>query len=381
MSVHRLDPVEVPVLSDGVVTLREHRPGDVDAVTQMCRDPDFARWTTVPVPYDRSMAAEFVGEVVPSAWREQTSFCWAIEATDDAGRSRFAGNLDVRTRPRPDIGYGLHPWARGRGVMSRAVRLATRWAFDVVGMPVMHWECHAGNLDSWRVAWACGFSFEGTASAYSPQRGELRDAWLGILRAGDEQHSTMRWLETPVLEGPGVRLRGYTDADLPRMIEACGDPRTRHWLPSMPDPYTPESARDYVARCRLDASLGKRVTWAVADRGTDEFLADVGIFDLARPRCPGSGEIGYVAHPSARGRGVVTEAVRLVLGHAFAPAAEGGLGCHRVQIGASWGNAASRHVAETVGFRLAGHFRLDGVLGDGTYEDGAWYDALAGDRV
>ncbi len=379
MSVHRPDPVEVPVLSDGVVTLREHLPADVDAVTQMCRDPEFARWTTVPVPYERGMAEQFIGEVVPGAWRDQTSFCWAIEAADDEARARFAGNLDVRTRPRPDIGYGLHPWARGRGVMARAVRLATRWAFDIAGLPVMHWECHAGNLDSWRVAWACGFSFEGTASAYSPQRGELRDAWLGILRAGDEQRPQTRWLETPTLEGERVRLRPYTDVDLPRMVEACRDPRTRHWLPTLPDPYTLESARAFVGRCRLDASLGKRVGWAVADRDSDLFVADIGIFDLSREMCPGSGEIGYLTHPSARGRGVMTEAVRLAREHAFAPAEEGGLGCHRLQLGASWGNAASRHVAERAGFRQAGHFRLDGRLGDGTYQDGAWYDLLADD--
>lgn len=369
----------VPVLSDGVVTLRAHTSADVDAVTQMCRDPEFARWTTVPLPYNRAMAEEFIGNVVPTAWREQASYGWAIEATDDEGVARFAGNLDIRTRPRPDIGYGLHPWARGRGLMTRALRLATRWAFDIVGMPVVHWECHAGNLDSWRVAWACGFGFEGTASSYSPQRGSLCDAWLGVLRHDDTQRPRTRWLEVPVLEGDRVRLREYTDADLPRMVEVCRDPRTRHWLPTLPDPYTTESARAFVLGSRLEASLGRRLGWAVVDRETNQLLADVGIFDLARPRCPGNGEIGYLAHPAARGRGVVTEAVRLAVGHAFAPVAEGGLGCHRIQLGSSWGNAASRHVAEAVGFRLVAHCRLDGILGDGTYDDGAWYDLLRDD--
>jgi RimJ/RimL family protein N-acetyltransferase len=367
----------VPVLTDGVVTLRAHVLDDVDAVTEMCRDPEFARWTTVPLPYEKAMAEEFIAETVPDAWRAQDWFCWAIESADDQGRPRYAGNLAVRSRPRPDLGYGLHPWARGRAVMSRAVRLATRWAFDTLGMPVMHWECHAGNFDSWRVAWACGFSFEGTASAYSPQRGELRDAWLGVLRPDAPQTPATRWLEVPVLEGARVRLRPYADDDLAPMVEACRDPRTRHWLPHMPDPYTLDTARDYVRQCRLDASLGRRVTWAVADRDSDAFMADVGIFGLTKPLCPGSGEVGYVAHPSARGRGMVTEAVRLALGHAFAPVADGGLGCHRLQLGASAGNAASRHVAEAAGFSQVGYFRLDGLLGDGTYEDGAWYDVLA----
>ena len=373
------DDVDVPVLTDGVVTLRAHQRVDIDAVVDMCRDPEFARWTKVPVPYDRDKAEEFVHEVLPAGWREQKLFCWAVEAADDTGSRRFAGNIVIRTDPRPDVGFGLHPWARGRGVMSRALRLATGWAFEILGVPAVHWEAHVDNFASWRVAWACGFSFEGTASAYSPQRGALRDAWLAVLRPGDRTRPRTRWLEAPVLEGRRIRLRTYTDADLPRMVEACSDPRTRQWLAQMPHPYTMDSARDYLRQCHLDASLGRRITWAVADRETDELVADVAVFDLVSPRCPGSGEVGYLAHPSARGRGMVTEAVRLAVRHAFLPVAAGGLGCHRLQLGASAGNAASRHVAEAAGFRLAGTFRLDGLLGDGTYQDGAWYDQLATD--
>jgi len=252
-----MSDVEVPVLTDGVVTLREHLPADVDAVTQMCRDPEFSRWTTVPVPYDRSMAEQFIDEVILRGWREHTSYGWAVEAVDDDGTVRFAGNVDIRTRPRPDIGFGLHPWARGRGLMTRAVRLATRWCFDTLGMPVMHWECHAGNWGSWRVAWACGFSFEGTASSYSPQRGELRDAWLAVLRPDAEQRPANRWLEVPVLEGARVRLRPYTDADLPRLVEACRDPRTRHWLPTRRDPATLETARAIARPSSRGESLGR----------------------------------------------------------------------------------------------------------------------------
>ncbi len=374
------DP-EVPVRTDGVVTLRAHTVDDVDAVTEMCRDAEFSRWTTVPVPYARANAEHFVTEIVPAGWREHTSFGWAIEAPDDDGRSRFAGNVDLRTNPRPDIGFGLHPWARGRGLMARAVRLATRWGFDTLGMPLVHWECHAGNLASWRVAWACGFAFQTTMPGYSPQRGELRDAWLAVLRADDEQRPSTRWLSAPVLEGEKVRLRPHTEADLGRIVEACSDPTTRHYLPTLADRYTLESARSFVESCRLGASLGKKVTWAVADPDTDQLLANVSVFDLDNTMCPGSAEVGYWAHPDARGRGAVTEAVELVTRHAFAAESDGGLGCHRLQLGMSYGNAPSARIAERTGYRQVGHFRLDGRLGDGTYEDGLWFDQLATDRA
>jgi len=373
------DEVDVPVLTDGVVTLRGHRVDDVAAVTEMCRDPEFARWTTVPRPYEPAMAESFITEACVQGWRDQTAYTWAVDARDDTGAPRLAGNIALRAQPRPDIGFGLHPRARGRGVMSRAVRLATRWGFDTVGMPVVHWECHAGNLESWRVAWACGFKWAGEIPAFSAQRGELRDAWRAVLRPGDAAGPATRWLDVPVIEGQRVRLRPYTDTDLPRIVETCSDPVTRHWLATMSDPYTLDSARAFVLRGRLAAALGTRLGWAVAGRESDQLIADVALFRLDDEMCPGNAELGYWAHPDARGRGLVTEAVRLAVEHAFGLKAEGGLGCHRVQLGASWGNAGSRAIAERLGFTQVGHFRLDGRLGDGTYEDGAWYDLLSAD--
>jgi len=375
--------VDVPVLSDGVVTLRARSLDDVDEVTRMCRDRESQRWTTVPVPYGLGDAEQFIAEITPAGWRDQTSFGWAFDAPDNTGAMRFAGHIDIRAGARPDVGFMLHPWARGRGVMTRALRLATRWAFDTAGMPVVHWEAHVGNLDSWRVAWACGFTFAGEVPAYSPQRGELRDAWLATLRPTDDGRPRTTWWDTPVLEGERVRLRPHTDADLPHIVEACSDPRTRHWLPTMPHPYTIDDARGFVRNRRLDGSLGKGLTWAVADRDSDRLLGDIGFFRLDDETCPGNSEVGYWTHPDARGGGVIGEAAELALRHAFTPTADGGLGRHRVQLGASWNNTASRHVAERLGFTRVGRFRLDGVIGvddEQVHEDGAWYDLLATDR-
>ncbi len=282
-----------------------------------------------------------------------TLACWAVEAV-----GRFAGSLDLRGQP-PEIGYALAPWARGRGYMTRAVRLATRWAFDEAGLPVVHWRAQAGNLGSWRVAHACGFAFQGELPLSIPHRGSLRDAWQALLRATDDGRPRTPWWPTPVLENDRVRLRPAADADVPRITAACRDPRTRHWLPELPDPYTEDDARAFLRRGPLEASLGRRVGWVVAD--------------------PTDGEVGYWAHPDARGRGVVGAALDLVVAHAFAPITAGGLGRHRLQIGTAWGNTASRHVAERAGFVLVGHFHADGIVGSGAeavLDDGAWYELL-----
>jgi RimJ/RimL family protein N-acetyltransferase len=179
--------------------------------------------------------------------------------------------------------------------------------------------------------------------------------------------------------GERVRLRPHTEADLPRIVEACTDPRSRHWLPTLPHPYTEDTARQFVLGCRLAESLGQKVTWAVADRDDDRLLANVAVFQLNDEMNPTGGEIGYWAHPDARGRSVVGEAVDLVVAHAFTPVDAGGLGRHRLQIGASQDNAASRHVAERAGFTLVGEVHQDAVVGvgaDRTLDDGVWYELL-----
>jgi ribosomal-protein-alanine N-acetyltransferase len=367
-------PTSAPTLTDGVVTLRAHAVADIDGLVALARDPETVRWTNIPRPYGPADARRWVEETVPAGWRDGTAMRWVVE---EAGR--FAGQVDVHLGAPPFVGFGLVPAARGRGLMSRALRLAARWAFEEAKLHVLHWWAEAGNLASWRVAHTCGFTFEGTRRQALPRPDGLADGWFGSLVAGDEMSPRTTWWPVPELVGERVRLRPHTEADLPRIVEACSDPRSRHWLPTLPHPYTEDTARQFVRGCRLGESLGQKVTWAVADRNDDRLLANVSVFRLDDPMCPTGGEIGYWAHPGARGRGVVSEALDLVVAHAFTPADAGGLGRHRLEIGASRDNAASRHVAEQAGFTLVGEVHQDAVVGvgaDRTLDDGVWYELL-----
>lgn len=363
-----------PTLTDGVVTLRAHVTADIDGLVALARDAETVRWTNIPRPYGPADARRWAEEMVPAGWRDGTAARWVVE---EAGR--FAGQLDVHLGPPPFVGFGLVPAARGRGLMSRALRLAARWAFEEAKLPVLHWWAEAGNLASWRVAHACGFTFEGTRRQALSRPDGLADGWFGSLVAGDEMSSRTTWWPVPELVGERVRLRPHTEADLPRIVEACTDPRSRHWLPTLPHPYTEDTARQFVLGCRLAESLGQKITWAVADRDDDRLLANVSVFRLDDEMCPTGGEIGYWAHPDARGRGVVSEALDLVVAHAFTPVDARGLGRHRLGIGASRDNAASRHVAERAGFTLVGEVHQDAVVGvgaDRTLDDGVWYELL-----
>lgn len=368
-------PLSVPVLTDGVVTLRAATPADVEPMWEMTQDPDMQRWTAVPVPNTREMSADFALRHGAEAWDSGTARNWVVEAEDDDGRARYAGNVDLRGGPVADVGYALHPWARGRGLMARAVRLAVDHGFTELGVEAVHWRAHVGNEASLRVAHACGFELVGATPALLHERGRLLDAWTAVLRFGDSPVPRTRWLDAPVLETGRLRLRPLREDDAPRVAEACSDPTTRHWLNTLPHPYTTEVARGYLADCTWRAATGTKVSWAVADLGTDVLLANLALMNVGPPN-PGSAEVGYWAHPDARGRGVMTEALQVAAAWALGP---DGLGLTQLSLLAAAGNAASNQVAEKAGFRRGGRERQAELLGDGTVDDLVSYDLVAED--
>jgi RimJ/RimL family protein N-acetyltransferase len=366
-----------PVLTDGVVTLRPYRTDDVPDMIRTAQDPLYVQYTTVPAPYSAQDALQRI-EQVRVGMVDGKGLYWAIEA-QDGGRPRFAGTMDVRMGTPPDVGYGLSPWARGRGIMSRALRLAARWAFDQLELPILHWSTHAGNLASWRVAHACGFTFHGAQPLALAHRGALVDGWFATLRPEDTMAPRTTWWDIPVVEGARVRLRPLVEADVPRIAEACADPVTQFFLVHLPGPYTEDDAREFVANTQLNAALGTAVSWGIADRADDRLLGNVSVFRLDDVYQPTGAEIGYWAHPDARGRGAVREGAALAVGHAFRATAEGGLGRDRLQLGASVDNAGSRGIAERLGFSLLGIHHRDGIVGRGAErrtDDGAWYELL-----
>ncbi len=365
-------PLGVPVLSDGTVTLRAHVPDDLDALVEMANDPLMGRWTSTPQPQTRAMSEEFVFGVIRRGWEDGTHRGWAIEAVDETGRSRYAGNVDVRGSVLSDIGYALHPWARGRGLMVRAVRLAVDWALSEGGSEIVHWRAHVGNEASLRVAHRTGFTLHAPIPGVLLEKGRVVDAWTGSIQFGDLPLPRTRWAESTVIEGDRVRLRPFRDDDVPRVVEACSDPVTRHWLAGLPSPYTAETARGYLADCVWLAARGAKATWAVADAHTDQLLANIAVMDMLGI-APDHAEIGYWAHPDARGRGVMTEAVDLVTAHAFDP---DGLDRRRLSLYAASGNGPSNAIPRRLGFRHVGTQRQAERLGDGSLDDLEAYELL-----
>ena len=367
-------PDDVPTLTDGDVTLRAHRIEDAPAVVEQCVDPMSVRWTTVPLDYTGDDARHFLTEIVPQGWQSESDLLFAIEATHPDGQRRFSGSVSLRMEEgrRAEVAFGAHPAVRGRGVMTTAVNLLLDWGFKSRDLETVIWYANRGNAASRRVAWKLGFTFGGTVRRWLNHRGEYPDAWVASLHRDDSREPKTRWLDRPVLRGRTVTLRPVEERDAPRLVEGASDPLTRQFIPFLPHPFTEDNAVEYVHRNIEHASLGVGATWAATAPATDELLAVVGFPRMGM----GQGEVGYWAHPSARGRGVMTEAAGLVVRHGFIAEEDGGFGLRRIFLKTAATNAASIKVARRNGFTEVGREREGERLLDGNLVDLLVFDLL-----
>jgi RimJ/RimL family protein N-acetyltransferase len=180
-------PLEFPVegIADGPIRIRLRADADDAAIVAACQDPEIPRWTRVPEPYDERAAAEWAVE--SQRQREAGEGLHLIVA--DAETDELLGSIGIqevrRAESRCDLGYWLARPARGRGVMTRAVRLLSRWVFDNLPIERIQITVQPDNEASRAVAERAGYSFEGILRSYIEIKGTARDAAMySLLRAG-----------------------------------------------------------------------------------------------------------------------------------------------------------------------------------------------------
>ena len=140
-----------------------------------------------------------------------------------------------------------------------------------------------------------------------------------------------------------MALRPWALADAEAIAEGLnGDDEAARWLDRLPQPYTADDARAWL-------TTSTEQGFAVVDAETGDLLASIGIrWNEARDVA----EVGYWTLAHARGRGVMTRALRLAARLAFERE-----GAARVQLYADPENVASCRVAEKAGFTREGVLR------------------------
>jgi RimJ/RimL family protein N-acetyltransferase len=145
----------------------------------LIRDRDVLRFTRVPSP----PPADFVETWLRSYEEGRAKGTREAFTIEDPADGRFLGiavapsiRRDERTA---ELGYVVHPDARGRGIATIALERLTAWGFSELDAVRLELLISAGNHASKRVAEHNGYQYEGTMRSLfvAPGRWEDSEIW------------------------------------------------------------------------------------------------------------------------------------------------------------------------------------------------------------
>jgi RimJ/RimL family protein N-acetyltransferase len=178
--------IEFPVegIGHGEIRLRLMAEADLDEVIEVVQDPEIPRWTRVPSPYGRAEAEEWLSHQARA--REQGVLLNLMVVDGDDRILGSCGITDIDwAEGRCELGYWLARDARGRGVMTGAVRMLSKWVFESLPVERISITAEPENGASRAVAERAGFTYEGVLRSWHVNKGVRRDVAIYSLIRGE----------------------------------------------------------------------------------------------------------------------------------------------------------------------------------------------------
>jgi [ribosomal protein S5]-alanine N-acetyltransferase len=172
----------------------------------------------------------------------------------------------------------------------------------------------------------------------------------------------------PTLPGARLELRQITAADAAPLRSIFGAAEVARYI-GIPLLRSDEDVVQLLDD--IDAGIRSRslFQWGVALRPSGAIVGTCSLahLDWTNQRA----EIGFALDPSSWGSGLMSEALPLLIGHAFGP-----LGLHRLEADVDPRNDRSLRLVERLGFRREGYLRERHLVG-GERQDGVFFGLLA----
>jgi RimJ/RimL family protein N-acetyltransferase len=179
--VDAMIPYPEPPLAGAAFVLRRFRADDFAAASELGEDAATARW----VP---ALPAADGGSVVEFFEQSRKEGGWLHLVIADASSDAYLGEVMavVGEGGVGELGCGVIPAARGRGIATEALRLLAEWALHTVGVGRLQVFVAPENIPALRLAESAGFRREGLLRSYWDDNGTRLDAVVLSRLPGDE---------------------------------------------------------------------------------------------------------------------------------------------------------------------------------------------------
>jgi len=262
------------------------------------------------------------------------------------------------------IGYLLSKDCWGQGLATELSEEILRYGFEELGLLVISAGYLPNNPASGRVLQKLGFTEEiFMRGAYESSDGTDNDT-IDCSITREEYFQRKGQEEKKTLSTNRLVLRAFTMEDLADFYEYCKDPDTgihAGWKPHE----SMEESRDI-----LHHFIQEREVWAICEKQSGKVIGSIGLHrDSKRRRNFNQCRMmGYVLSKAYWGQGLMTEAAKEVLRHAFED-----LKLEMVTISHFSYNQRSARVIEKLGFHREGVLRKAFLRYDGSLLDDVGY--------
>lgn len=351
-----LDATNLPIALENT-RLRLLSELDADAYAAGTKDEAVRRFAHLPEPdYTPESVRRMICDEVATGLSSGTL---AVLALADAETDRFVGSVvlfDVCSEA-AEVGFWIHPGARGEGHAHRGLELASRFARNS-GLRTLTARTLPKNKASQHCLTTAGFRETGRGVGTTPagQRQELVHYQRALIPAAQWPLTTER-----------LQLRLHEAGDATWLHDLHSRPDVARYL--LDEPWTMEVTRDKLTERLSKTDLdGEAAALALVIEHEGIAIGDVALWLTDKEHR--QGEIGWVLNPAHGGQGFASEAVRAVLALGFDH-----YHLHRITAQMDARNSASAALANRVGLRLEARHVQD------WFSKGEWTDTLVYARL
>ncbi|GAA3909997.1 GNAT family N-acetyltransferase [Actinoplanes auranticolor] len=152
-------PYPIALTGDGM-SLREWRDEDLDDLVRLLDEPEIARWTPMPSPFDLEAGVAYLKRARQSrANGQRIQLAITVDGARPVGEVLLFG-VDAGVRE-AELGYLVGSAYRRRGLASAALSLLSGYARSTLGLSRLVLRIDPANTASCAVARRCGYRLTG----------------------------------------------------------------------------------------------------------------------------------------------------------------------------------------------------------------------------